>query len=137
MHKRFIAKGFTVVELAIVIVVIGILVAITAVSYVRSLNRSAETAAEADLQQASVKYESRKAADGVYPVLHENDFEKTRGDRTYTMGPQLDAFYCVSTTVPQTGKTIRMIGRQIGVTLPAMTGDTTPGLKEGGCPRLS
>ena len=61
-------RGFTIVEIAIVIIIIGILSGITAVSY-RSIQRDADTKeVEADLRQAANKLQLHKANNGAYPV---------------------------------------------------------------------
>ncbi len=60
--------GFTIVELLIVIVVIGILAAITIVAYNGIQNRANDTAIQSDLQNISKKLELYKADNGVYPA---------------------------------------------------------------------
>jgi type II secretion system protein G len=60
--------GFTIVELLIVIVVIGILAAITIVSYNGVQGRANDTAIQSDLQAIAKKLELYKADAGVYPA---------------------------------------------------------------------
>ena len=64
-------SGFTIVELLIVIVVIGILAAITIVAYNGIQNRANATAAEALAVDAVKKAEAYNAVKGVYPTLTE------------------------------------------------------------------
>lgn len=61
-------KGFTIVELLIVIVVIGILAAITIVAYSGIQNRANDTAVQSDLGNLAKKFELYKVDYGSYPV---------------------------------------------------------------------
>ena len=61
-------KGFTIVELLIVIVVIGILAAITIVAYNGIQNRSKGTAAQSAGTTLDKKAESYNAVNGQYPT---------------------------------------------------------------------
>lgn len=60
--------GFTIVELLIVIVVIGILATIAIVAYNGVQGRANDTAIRSDLQNISKKLEMYKADNGVYPA---------------------------------------------------------------------
>ncbi len=60
--------GFTIVELLIVIVVIGILAAITIVAYTGIQNRANDTAVQADLRNFAGKIMQHQAVEGVYPT---------------------------------------------------------------------
>lgn len=61
-------KGFTIVELLIVIVVIAILVAIVIVAYNGIQNRARTTAAQAAAQAVTKKAEAYNAEEGRYPL---------------------------------------------------------------------
>lgn len=61
-------KGFTIVELLIVIVVIGILAAITVVAYNGIQNRGNDAAVRADLSNFAKIMEIQKADIGTYPA---------------------------------------------------------------------
>ena len=63
-----ISRGFTIIELLIVIVIIGILVAITAVSYNGITKSASESVVKSDLKQAMTALELNKAKTGVYPA---------------------------------------------------------------------
>ncbi|MCY1366278.1 type II secretion system protein G [compost metagenome] len=60
--------GFTIVELLVVIVVIGILAAITVVSYNGIQNRGYDTAVQSDLKNIAKQLELYNAEKSVYPV---------------------------------------------------------------------
>jgi len=68
MNKRYQYRGFTIVELLIVIVVIGILAAITIVSFngIQARTRDAERASEVKVLQKA--FEMYKVDNGVYPL---------------------------------------------------------------------
>jgi prepilin-type N-terminal cleavage/methylation domain-containing protein len=60
--------GFTIVELLIVIVVIGILAAITITAFNGVQNRANDISIQSDLQAIAKKIEMYKADNGVYPA---------------------------------------------------------------------
>jgi len=61
-------RGFTIVELLIVIVVIGILAAITIVAYNGVQTRARNSAAQSAAENMAKKLEAFNAATGTYPV---------------------------------------------------------------------
>lgn len=61
-------KGFTIVELLIVVVVIAILAAITVVAYTGIQNRTHDSVIQSDLKTIAKKFEAYKVDNGVYPV---------------------------------------------------------------------
>lgn len=66
------ASGFTIVELLIVIVVIGILAAITMVSYNGIQNRAHDVAIQSDLKQAYQSVQLSAIDTGIYPEWSED-----------------------------------------------------------------
>ena len=67
MHKRF-SVGFTIVELMIVIVVIGIIVRITVVAYNGTQSRAKDTAVQDDLVKLGDALNLYYADNGSYPT---------------------------------------------------------------------
>src|SRR6476620_3918007 len=62
------AKGFTIVELLIVIVIIAILAAVTTVAFRGIQDRASDVAVISDITQAYKKLELYKAEFGTYPA---------------------------------------------------------------------
>lgn len=68
-------KGFTIVELLIVIVIIGILAAITIVAYNGIQNRANDTAVQADLRNIGNKINEYKAINDAIPSASTADLD--------------------------------------------------------------
>lgn len=93
--------GFTIVELLIVIVVIGILAAITVVAYNGVQGRAQDTAIQSDLQQIAKKLELYKADYDVYPAgstqlttLNLKASKNAYGNHYQTSGSDFNLVYC-------------------------------------------
>ena len=69
---RKFTSGFTIVELAVVIIVIGILVAVTTVSWGSWQERTAKSEIKNDLTGVSSSMESQRNWNNGYPVLPQN-----------------------------------------------------------------
>lgn len=93
--KRLMQKGFTIVELLIVIVVIGVLAAIVIVSYNGITNSANDSAVESDLATIAKKLEVYKATTGLYPAnstqLDAADFKVAQGSY---MKDRNNMYYC-------------------------------------------
>lgn len=66
--KKFNNSGFTIVELLVVIVIIGILAAITVVSYTGITKKANESALISDLDNNAKKLEFYRVENGLYPT---------------------------------------------------------------------
>src|SRR5574344_463162 len=95
-----VSRGFTIIELLIVIVIIGILVAITAVSYNGITKNAKDASLKSELKQISTSLELNKAKTGIYPTsLSANNTpisDSSSANITYT---QLDSGNSYSLTV--------------------------------------
>ena len=94
-------KGFTIVELLIVIVVIGILAAITIVAYNGIQKRATETVLKSDLSQAARFLESKNITNDEYPIGDGGNGEsiglKTSGGTTFQYTSD-SVSYCLTGT---------------------------------------
>ena len=67
-NKSYPKAGFTIVELLIVIVIIGILAAITVVAYNGIQNRANDTAIQSDVRNIFMKVRELEAINGSIPA---------------------------------------------------------------------
>jgi len=78
MKQRLLSRGFTIVELLIVIVVIAVLAAITLISYNSMQQQAAETAVKSDLVNVSQAMTLERTRTGSFPNTTPNGFEPTQ-----------------------------------------------------------
>lgn len=102
-------KGFTIVELAVVIAVIGILAAIVIVVYPGIQKRTGDTQVQGDLRQAAMKLDAYKANVGGYPANESlvdggKGLPKTNSALVYTYQGSAGS-YCLSAVSERSGKT--------------------------------
>lgn len=88
MHQRLNKKrlGFTIIELLVVIVVIGILVAISVISYTGINQKATIASLQSDLSNASTKLKAYQVIYGSYPTLDSNNCPAV---------PEIDDNYCL------------------------------------------
>ena len=92
------ARGFTIVELLIVIVIIAVLAAIVIVAYNGIQNRANEVSVTSDLRNISKQVEMHKVTIGRYPSTTEMDTLKIKVNKAaYGVNPTgATGFYCVN-----------------------------------------
>jgi len=117
--------GFTIVELLIVIVIIGILAAITIVSYINISKKATEAGLISDLDGAKRQLELYKVEHGTYPTTMDNDECPT--------APTNDPKYCLKnksfeyTSTDGSTYTLRLTKSDVTY---EVTNDTTPKLAD-------
>lgn len=87
LRPKNMSDGFTIVELLVVIVVIGILAAITIVSYSGITSRASISSIKSDLSSASQKMKLYQALYGSYPI--------TLDSNNCPITPNIDKDYCL------------------------------------------
>lgn len=90
-------KGFTIVELLIVIVVIAILAAITVIGYNFVSNNAIETSLKADLKKAATDISLAKLDTGSYPIGTSGLSKSDGTDFVYTYSNSRAAFCLIAT----------------------------------------
>lgn len=94
-------NGFTIVELLIVIVVIGILAAITIVAYTGIQDRAKNAAIASDMKNFSTKAEIYRLDNGQYPVSNVPQLSTLKFTATQSAYPSKNTYnfeYCTSST---------------------------------------
>lgn len=103
LRSRNTQRGFTIVELLIVIVVIGILAAITIVAFNGVRARASEAALKSDLNGGSKQLAVYNVENGSYPA-NGNDLTKSEGTTFQYTYTALDNSYCLTATSTGTAK---------------------------------
>ena len=120
-------KAFTIIELLVVIVIIGILVAITAVSYNGVTKSAKESALKSELKQASTEVEVAKAKTGNPPANASSLTTPKNGTLTLSTNTEQNT-WCLTIT-PNSPNNQNIPNFNI-------TSDTNT-ISEGGCPSPS
>ena len=123
-------NGFTIVELLIVIVVIGILAAITVVSYSGLQNRAKVVKIQSDISQVRKLVEAYNAEHGQYPVTAANlnpdwGTQTARTDANCNSGTQTEDWVPgLASKLPQSDASATGVGGHRGCYIYASNGTT-------------
>ena len=120
MHKSTLRSqnGFTIIELLVVIVVIGILAAITIVSYTGVTTRASTASAQSSAQSVVQKTEIYNAETGHYPYAS-TDLTTDSTKSFYVSPTSVD--FSLSTSQPTAPNTVKFV--KCGTTPNATQGD--------------
>lgn len=133
--------GFTVVELLIVIVVIGIIATITVISYSGIQEKSIRNTVEADLRSASSALETAKSKSGGYPTTKPADLPKSNGtEYTYVYYGTSKSFCLAATTTEGDIPSIYLTSDNSTIkegTCSAPTGGTVPAITTASLPAVN
>jgi prepilin-type N-terminal cleavage/methylation domain-containing protein len=88
-------SGFTIVELAVVITVIGILAGVTLVGYGNWQERAAKDLVKSDLLQVAASMENAKNFGNGYPATIPSDFSSSP-NVTVTLASTASGSYCIN-----------------------------------------
>lgn len=94
---KYTLSGFTIVELAVVITVIGILAGITTIGYGNWRERSAKTEVKSDLLQVASSMENARNFNNAYPSTIPSGFEASP-DVTISIVSATSGSYCINGT---------------------------------------
>jgi len=133
--------GFTVVELLIVIVVIGIIATITVISYAGIQEKSVRNTVEADLRSASSALETTKSNSGGYPATKPADLPKSNGtEYTYVYYGTTKSYCLAATTTEGDIPSIYLTSDNSTIkegTCAAATGGTVPSITTASLPSVN
>ncbi len=118
MHKRFV--GFTVVELLIIIVIIGILAAIVIVGYGSTKYTANDTAVQQDISKIADALNVYYTDSASYPI-NQTQFltltSATISPDNYASSGAKAMLYCVDTNASNNGKSMAVIAKSLSGTV--------------------
>ena len=121
--SSLLARAFTVVELLIAIVVIGILATISIVAYSGIQDSAIESTLKSDLRSASSQLEMERALEGSYPSSDEGLSRSSGVNFTYTL---TGGSYCLTAWPSRAGVAAYRIDSDSSVQEGACTGHVSP-----------
>ncbi|MGV9001657.1 MAG: type II secretion system protein [Candidatus Saccharimonadaceae bacterium] len=95
-------KGFTIVELIIVILVIAILASIVVVGYNGATKRAVEAGLKSDLKNTAIKLDSARTNQGAFPLILAAA-DKSESDGSVLTYQSDGLTFCLSGTTKKTG----------------------------------
>ena len=124
--------AFTIVELLIVIVVIGILAAISIIAYNGINTKAAEASLQSDLTNASKQLGMIHAEQGGYPSSLPSDAKATKGNTFHYDQLSSGSDYCLTATSSNSSAKAYYISSTTGTVAEATTSNNCPGHPTGG-----
>ena len=125
MNRRFAKKGFTLVELMIVVAIIGILAAIAIPNFIRFQARSKQSEAKSNLKAYFTAQKSFYGEKDRYSHASEIGFTPEANNRYDYYGPGTEANPAITPQIPNTAQWVRPAPLPPGAQYAIITRDTS------------